>query len=388
MAYTGCTNQSSLFGASEKYIKFLNSDIVAIEGANTIERQFLKDLRIPYTQILKGRVVLKAGQVDYLLNHLGLGDNATFLSITATYDPKSKVEADNYVVYNYSDDMTKNRHFSQLMILTGNSSNRIPQLYLTNPNANYKVVLDIMVAVIDETYNYFNDTINQSGLSFTGLEYTDIHTYIVNESIVINDKSSPAKPLVYLKLTNINSIERSGLILIIDDQSYGTLFLKFLTQNDANQAFSLINYVLDNPGIDIDTISPLSDTVDPIVYFYSRVENTGDYIAFNGSTTSVPYDTSDGFTFSTSISLSTYGTQSGGGTNSVIDRNRLIYLLVDSVSDNRDGTMSLTASNLIITATAGEISTIVEAGTYSVTFDFSDLAQNYLNGVVINLTIS
>ena len=388
MAYTGCTNQSSLFGASEKYIKFLNSDIVAIEGANTIERQFLKDLRIPYTQILKGRVVLKAGQVDYLLNHLGLGDNATFLSIAATYDPKSKVEADNYVVYNYSDDMTKNRHFSQLMILTGNSSNRIPQLYLTNPNANYNVVLDIMVAVIDETYNYFNDTINQSGLSFTGLEYTDIHTYIVNESIVINDKSSPAKPLVYLKLTNINSIERSGLILIIDDQSYGTLFLKFLTQNDANQAFSLINYVLDNPGIDIDTISPLSDTVDPIVYFYSRVENTGDYIAFNGSTTSVPYDTSDGFTFSTSISLSTYGTQSGGGTNSVIDRNRLIYLLVDSVSDNRDGTMSLTASNLIITATAGEISTIVEAGTYSVTFDFSDLAQNYLNGVVINLTIS
>ena len=81
MAYTGCTNQSSLFGSSEKYIKFLNGDLVAIEGVNTVERQFLKDLRIPYTQILKGRVVLKAGQVDYLLNHLGLGDNATFLSL-------------------------------------------------------------------------------------------------------------------------------------------------------------------------------------------------------------------------------------------------------------------------------------------------------------------
>ncbi len=387
MAYTGCTNQSSLFGSSEKYIKFLNSDIVAIEGVNTIERQLLKDLRIPYSQILKGRVVLKSGQVDYLLNHLGLGDNATFLSITATYDPKSKIEADNYVVYNFSDDMTKSRYFSQIMILSGNSTNRIPQLYLTNPNKNYNVILDVMVAVIDDTYNYFNDTINQSGLSFTGLEVSDIHTYIVNESIVINDKSSPSKPLVYLKLANINSIERSGLILIIDDQSYGTLFLKFLTQNDANQAFSLINYVLDNPGVDIGTISPLTDNIDPVVYFYTRVDNTGDYIAFNGLTASVPYNTSNGFTFSTSISLSSYGTQSGG-INSVIDKNRLIYLLVDSVGDNRDGTMSLTASNLIITGTAGEISTIVESGTYSVTFDFSDLAQNFLDGVVINLTIS
>jgi hypothetical protein len=386
MAYNGCTNQSSLFGSSEKYIKFLNSDIVAIEGANTIERQFLKDLRIPYAQILKGRVILKAGQVDYLLNHLGLGDNATFLSIVAQYDPKSKIEADNYVVYNFSDDMTKNRYLAQMMILTGNSTNRIPQLYLTNPNPDFAVKLEILVAVIDDTYNFFNDTVNQSGLSFTGLEVSDIHTYVINESIVVNDKSSPSKPLVYLKLANINSIERNGLILIIDDQSYGTLFLKFLTQTDANQAFSIINYVLDNPNVDIDTLSPLEDNADPIVYFYSRVNQTGEYIAFNGLTSSAPYNTSNGLTFSTSISLSTYGTMSGG-TNS-IDKNRLIQLLVSSVTDNRDGTMSLTASNLIISATSGFVSSIITAGTYSVTFDFSDLAQNYLTGVVLNLTIS
>lgn len=386
MAYNGCTNQSSLFGSSEKYIKFLNSDIVAIEGPNTVERQLLKDLRIPYAQILKGRVILKAGQVDYLLNHLGLGDNATFLSIAATYDPKSKVEADNYVVYNFSDDMTKNRYLAQMMILTGNSTNRIPQLYLTNPNKNYNVILDVMVATIDDTYNFFNDTINQSGLSFTHLEVTDIKTHVINESIVINDKSSPVKPLLYLKLVNINSIERNGLILTIDDQTHGTIFLKFLTQNDVNQAFSLINYVLDNPGINIDTLSPLRDEVDPIVYFYSRVDNTGDFISFNGLTSGVPYNTSNGLTFSTSISLVTYGTFSGGITG--IDRNRLIYLLVDKVTDNRDGTMSLTSSNLIISGSSGSVSTITQTGSYSVSFDFSDLAQNYLDGVRINLTIS
>ena len=375
----GCNNQSSLFGSSEKYIKFLNGDLVAIEGANTIDKQILNDLRIPYSQLLRGRVVLKAGQVDYLLNHLGLGDNATFLSIAARYNTKSKIETDNYVQYNYSNDLSKNLYFAQLLMLTGNSTHRIPQLYLTNPNPNYEVTLDVMVAVIDNTYTYFNDTVNQSGLSFTGLEVGDIHTYIINESIVINDKSSPVKPLIYFNLVNINSIERTGEILTIDDLSYGTIFLKFLTETDAIQAFSLLNYVLENPGVDIDTLDPLTDAEDPILYFRSLVDGTGDYISFNGMTDSVPYDTTFGLTFSTSMSLANY--------SGTIDRNQLILSLVDNIIDNRDGTMSMTASNIVISGSSS-VTSIITVGTYSMTFDFSDLAQNYLDGVVVNLDIT
>lgn len=377
-----CNNQSSLFGSSEKYIKFLNSDLVAIEGANTVERQFLKDIRIRYAQILKGRIILKPGQVDYLLNHLGLGDNATFLSIAASYDPKSKVEADNYVVYNFADDLSKNHYFAQLMILTGNSAYRVPQLYLTNPNAKYAVALDVMVAVIDDNYSFFTDTTNQSGLSFVGLEIGDIHTYVVNESIVIKDKSTPAKPLLYLKLANINSVERSGQVITVDDQSVGTILLKFKTTNDAAQAFSLFNYVLENPSVDIDTLSPLEDLVDPIIYFYSQVGGSGEFIAFNGLTAAVPYNTSNGNTFSTSISISTWGT------SSVISKTRLVELIIASASDNRDGPMIVTASNILISGTAGTVSTINSSGTYSMTFDFSDLALNNLTGVVLNLTIT
>ena len=264
-------------------------------------------------------------------------------------------------------------------MLTGNSTHRIPQLYLTNPNPNYEVTLDVMVAVIDNTYTYFNDTVNQSGLSFTGLEVGDIHTYIINESIVINDKSSPAKPLIYFKLVNINSIERTGAILTIDDLSYGTIFLKFLTETDAIQAFSLLNYVLENPGVDIDTLDPLTDAEDPILYFRSLVDGTGDYISFNGMTDSVPYDTTFGLTFSTSMSLSNY--------SGTIDRNQLILSLVDSITDNRDGTMSMTASNILISGSSS-VTSITTVGTYSMTFDFSDLAQNYLDGVVVNLGIT
>lgn len=376
---------SSLFGNQSQYIKTNGGDLVATDGSSTRERQVLADLRIPYKQILKSRVILKAGQTNYLLNHLGLGDNATFLSIRAIYDSKSVIADDNYISWSYYDDLTRINSMGQWMVLTGNPTNRIPQLYLTNPNVKYAVNLDVMVAVIDENYSVFTDIINQSGTSFVNLEYTDIHSHVVGDSIVINDKSTPVKPLIYIKLSDINSIERVNKVLVIDDSSLGTVFLEFLTLNDSYQAHSLLNYVLENPNVNIDALSPVSDNLDPILYFYDTVGGTGsgDYIAFNGATSGVPYDTSYGYTFSTSISLNDYGTGSG-----YLDKNQLIYLLVDYIEDNRDGYMYMMDSNLIITGTAGTQSLISVVGTYSLTFDFSDIAHNYLDGVIVNLDIT
>lgn len=369
----------SLFGGSgNNYIKVGNGEFVAIAGATTAERLGVSELRMPYKQILKGRIILKPGQVNYLLNFLGLGDNATFLAIKVTYNPSSVIEMDNYVQWAFHDDLTKVYTMAQMMVLTGNSTNRIKQMYLSNPNTKYAVVLDVMIGMIDDEYSFFNDTLNQTGTSFVNLEYTDIKTHVVGESIVIFDKSSPVKPLIYLLISNIQSITKSGTIIIIDDMSYGTVFLQFLTEYDANQAMSLFNYVLENPSININGLSPLADDIAPIIYFYDYVGGTGsgDYIAFNGATAGVPYDTSYGYTFSTSISLTSYAT------NSIIDANQLSYLLIDSVADNRDGTMSLLPSNLIITGTSGVIATIATAGSYSLTFNVSDLAQNYVTASI------
>jgi hypothetical protein len=377
----GCS--TNLFGTRSQFIKTNGGDIVAVDGSGVRERLILSDLRIPYKQILKSRVILKVGQANYLLNHLGLGDNATFLAIKATYDSKSVVEADKYVNWSYYDDLTRINHFADFMVLTGNSSNRVPQIYLTNPSTKYPVFLDVMVAVIDDNYSIFTDTLNQTGTSFVGLEYTDIHSHVVGQSIVINDKSSPVKPLIYINLSDINSIQISGKILIIDDNSKGSIFLDFLTETDAHQAHSLINYVLENPNVDIDTLSPISDNLDPILYFYETAGSNGDYITLDGATYGVPYDTSEGLTFSTSISLSTYGTASG-----YIDKSQLIYLLVDYIEDNRDGYMYMQPSNLIISGTSGIVDRILTTGTYSLTFDFSDIAHNYLDGVNVNLTIT
>ena len=377
----GCS--TNLFGAKSQFIKTNGGDIVVVDGSGVRERLILSDLRIPYKQILKSRVILKTGQANYLLKHLGLGDNATFLAIKAVYDTKSVVEADNYVNWSYYDDLTRINHFADFMVLTGNSTNRVPQIYLTNPSTKYPVYLDVMVAVLDDNYSIFTDTLNQTGTSFVGLEYTDIHTHVVGQSIVINDKSTPVKPLIYINLSDINSIQISGKILILDDSSKGLVFLDFLTERDAHQAHSLLNYVLQNPNVDIDSLNPISDDLDPVLYFYQTSGVGGDFIAFNGATAGVPYDTSYGLTFSTNISLSTYGTASG-----YIDKPQLIYLLIDNIQDNRDSYMYMQPSNLIISGTAGSVDRILNTGTYSLTFDFSDIAHNYLDGVNVSLTIT
>ena len=384
----GCPGNNSIFGNSSQFIKFQGSDIIAVEGINTVERLIGSDIRIPYKQILKSRIILKAGQVNYLLNHLGLGDNATFLCIKAVYNKSSVNEEDNYIEWNFSDDFSNTYTMNQIMVLTGNSSNRIKQLYLNNPSTKYSVVLDIMVAVIDEEYTFFNDTVNQSGTSFTGLSYTDIETYIVGESIVVNDVNS--RPLVYINLSTINLISRTSNVISIDDETLGSLILVFLTEFDAIQANSILSYVISNPDINISNISPLVDIIDPILYFYSYVGNTSSgYTISSYLTSSLPayaggatYSTM-GYTFSTSISLSIYGT------NSVIDKDVLSTLLIDYIQDDRDGTMSITTSNITLLGTnSTEVSSITSTGTYSMIFDFSDIAQNYLDGVIIYLDIT
>jgi hypothetical protein len=378
----GCPiGQNSLFySTTENYIKFQGNDLIAVEGPNTVERQLLGTLRFPYKQILKGRVVLKAGQVNYLLNHLGLGDNVTFLSIAAKYDVKSKVEEDNYVNWSFYDDLTKVYSLAQFMLLTGNSTNRVKQLYLTNPNADYPVILDIMVANIDDTYNFFPDTLNQSGTTFANLVYTDLKSHVIGESIKVVDING--KALIYIKIENIEAVEISDKILIIDDSALGKIFLAFKTVSDAKQAYSRLNYVLENPNADLDNLP--EDTLDPILYWYNNVGNTSSYsfITFDGATAG-PYSTTYGTTFSATMSLSVHGT------NSMITKSNLIDLLIDNIYDSRDGTMSITVSSINLTGTAGGgVEQINGIGSYSMTFNFMDIAGNGLDGVILNLTIT
>lgn len=361
----------NLFGPTNQFIKTNTGDFVAVEGSSIRERLTLSDVRVSYKQILKSRVILKPGQVDYLLNHLGLGDNATFLILKATYDSKSIFEKDNYIQWNFYDDFSKIYPMSNLLVLTGNSTSRIKQIYLSNPNTKYSVNIDVMVAVIDDNTSVFTDVINQSGLSFNSLEYKHIQTHIVNESIVILNNDTPPVPICYLTLGDIATITKNGKILIIDDTSVGSIYLDFVSLNDANQAFSLIEWVRNTPGAIIQELDPISDSIDPVLKFT-------DLVYMIPESEYSPVDTSMGTNFFATMSFAQYATQSSG--QPMITKDILIDELIIGLNDNRDGTMSLNSGSILIyDINDVDLDQVLQIGTYSIHFNIIDNAQNVID---------
>lgn len=383
----GCPGES-LYGSSQ-YIKLHNSDFIAIQDINTMERLMMGDVRIPYKQVLKGRVVLKPGQVNYLLNYLGLGDNATFLAIKATYNQKSVNKEDNYVLWNYYDNPSQTYPMAEMMVLTGSPTNRIKQLYLTNPSTKYSVILDVMVAIIDDEYSFFSDLINQIGTSFTNLTLFNIETNVPTESIVIWDSSSIRNPLAYLNLDQLNSINRVGNSIIIDDATVGSIYLHFVTEYDAQQSASVLNLLFDFPDIIIQDLDPREDITPPIVYFWDNLGGspTASQIVAVGSTYSGNYDTSGvhGTTFSADISLIDYGYIVGN--YSVLSKSNIIDLLVKNVIDITHGglTQSITIDTSNITLFNSSdipILFITSVGNYYIEFNITDLASNSIDSEI------
>ena len=370
----------NLFGPKSQFIKTNGGDLIATEGASTREKMMLSDLKIPYKQIAKGRVILKPGQTAYPLNHLGLGDNATFLSLKVTYDPKSKFEFDNYIKWNYYDDSSKLYPVGNLLVLTGNSENRIKQIYLHNTNPNYPVSIDAMIAVIDDETSIFDDVINQTGLTFTKLKFTDIKTWKPGESITIYSNETPPRPMCFIPVDDIKEtiISKSGKIITLTDTSIGSIYLDFVDVANALQGYSILEWVKttnipyasiqDHLGDNGISNGPSKDSIPPIVYFTTEVYKSGE------NTSTFTYSTAMGTTFSATMSLS--GTYSTGGN---ISRLAVLERLIKNSTDNRDYSVKIDQNSILIyNSNDLDISTsgISLDGTYSVHFDVLDYAEN------------
>ena len=365
---------SYLFGA-QKFIKFQGADIIGVEGSNISERLICSNLQMPYAQLLKGRIILQPGQTGYLLNFLGMGDNATFLAIVARYDKNSIFESDNFIEWYFANNPTSTYTLAQSLLLTGNSTNRIQQLYLNNPNTNYSVVLDVMVANIDSTYNFFDNVITQTGTSYTGLIYMNIITQVVDISIAII-ASDGITPLTYIALSDILSMENTGTILILDTASRGYIYLGFASALDAYRGMNLINWVMEGTGRVIQDLDPRYFIDVPVMLFTTNV-------TLQGSTYSQPYYSYQGITFSSNILLSSY--------NCSITSSDLIPYTITAVTYSQ-GTISTTASELIISQTTLNTTTyydtITTYGSYSVAFDYTSVAYDILNPTsIISLNV-
>lgn len=373
-----CTS-NSLFGDSSQFIKTNGGDLIAVQGSNIMERLILNDIRIPYKQVNKSRIVLSPGQKDYLVNMMG--DNYTFLAIKVTYDPKSKIDDDNYINWSYVDDRTRVYSISRLQILNGNSTNRIQNIYLSNPNKKVSVYIDILSAVMDDNNDFYDNT-NQVSTSIVSLKLSDIKSHVVGESIkIISNSVDKPSDLVYIQISSILNIENLGDILIVNTTLYGKMFLQFISTQEALQSESLLNYIKNNPSVDIDDLDPLDDLESPIVYFHSNLFNdvSNDFIYLDGDNIDVPYNSGLGMTFSSTYDLNS-------STYSSFDKNDIIEMFIDSVIDNRDGSIVLNQDNIIIDNDS-QIQFITQSGTYSIGITLSDLVGNNLDNLKITLQI-
>lgn len=229
---------------------------------------------------------------------------------------------------------------------------------------------------------YYGDSIRDGysgvNLVFTNLEWTDIKTHVLGESIVVNDKTPQA--LIYLTLASIESIrrEQNFTLLVIDSQS-DPVRLRFVDEFNYNQAYSLLNYILQNPDQNVNSFT--SDTTPPTIFFYEQFW-TND-ILLQGNPTPNYWSTDDGLTFSVELNWSSFTGPKPITKSDLIDDNTgLVY----TITDNREGQLSLVPDYISIYENALLVSNLVSqissTGSYVVKINLRDLGQNLISPTI------
>ena len=338
---------NNLLTPTEKVIKPYNCSMIAVDGPQIKGRLNLEGMEIPYDTQYTSQLVLNESDADKPIYYGFLGNNVTFLMIKATYepsDPNWEIEADQYIAYYFSDNPTKIRYMGKLMILTGNSAKKIPQIYLTNPNSAQKVYLEVFMAnqgendppSLVETFSglYYNNVISDCILSAsTSLYITDIDD---NTQLVI-------------PYTNINIIEKStGSTLVIGNDTDDKIYLEFLSNFNMNQAHSRMSWVMEDISSRCLTkSSPTIDTVSPVISWTT-----------SGSTET-------GFTFIPWSGVT-------------LTKTDIADYFITGVTDTRDGDISIYDVDITIYELNNLIplDSITEEGQYTLYFKISDIADN------------
>ena len=358
-----------LLTPTEKLIKPYECSFIVIEGPNMKGKLNLEGLEIKYESFYLSQLVLNTSAQDQPALYGFLGNNVTFLMVRAKYmptDPNWAVETDQYIEYYFADDPTQVRKMGQLMVLTGNSTNRIPQIYFNNPQSTYKVYLEVLMANLAQdsltnTNQYTQDSY------FNGLYYNSIVSDVVNyiiptstgstELIVLDMNNIPVTVIPYNNIRTITKLNPTTLLIGLDTEE--KIKLEFLSEFNCDQANSRINWVLKNQrGYVLTKTSPSIDTTPPIINL-----NTGLLTGYTSGITS-------------GTTLVYYYTLTTGQTLSTVN---LIDYFISSVTDNRDGTISKYDTQLTIYPLNDyvPVTGISSAGIYNILFSARDLANNW-----------
>lgn len=204
MSCYGCG--PSIWGdKGSKYIKVGDGEFVAVDGADIVDRLGLSDLRIPYDQLFSTSITLKPGQENYLLNCMT--DNVTFLAIVARYDSKA-LQEDRFILYKMLG-CDCEMSMSQLLVLTGNTTHRISDIFLTN-TTKYPVKLNVMMGIIDDNLDFFD--------SKPIVYFTDMVDKIGSQSTEPWNTTDGIDFIANLNFGTYSQFDKSDIVdLLIDD---------------------------------------------------------------------------------------------------------------------------------------------------------------------------
>ncbi|NBP56236.1 hypothetical protein EBU71_06830 [bacterium] len=145
----------------------------------------------------------------------------------------------------------------------------------------------------------------------------------------------------------------------------------FTTATHSSQIFSLMKWVMADTTrriTDLGTCSAREDNTPPVLAFNPIVK-------LNGSTGTWSS------TWSGTFSAQIYYTD-------ILNKRDVLSTLVLSATDDRDGNLTLTESNIFIYTNSTYSNYITGAGAYYITFDVSDFAGNEVEPLQIDLTVS
>jgi len=356
--------QPNPFYVTEKIIKPYECAMIVVEGPNLKGKLNLDGLEIKYQNFSIAQLTLNPEAKDQPMLYGFLGTDITFLMIKVKYiplDPNWAIEEEQYIEYYFEDDPTTIRQIGQLLILTGNSQKRIPQIYLNNPSTKNNVYLDVLMANLEQSSLTNVNQYSQNSY-FSGLYYNSIISDLVNYTMPTSNGSIELKILdptdkaimviPYVNIRTITKLDAFTLILGLDTEE--KVKLEFLSEYNTDQANSRINWVLRSPRWRFLTKTSPPLDITPPVYTWNTLE-TGYTYSIGTGETMVYFPNTTGTTFT---------------------QNDLKRMFVQSITDSMDGPMYNSSVAIFFANDMSPLTGITEGGIYDLYFSAKDLAGN------------
>lgn len=278
---------------------------IATEGPNISGKIDLSGIEIPYDSQSTARMVLNPGAKNQPIMYGFLGNKVTFITIKVTYsetDPNCVIEENKYLEYWFEDEPSNIMTIGKIMVLTGNSTNRVPQIYLNNPT-EYKVYVDVLLGNLEQD-DLDIDDIRSDVITIDNLYHNSILSdkvwdcvNEVNGSSQLQVSNIRDEIVLYLEYSEIDTIEKNEkrTELSIRTKTDTTIFLRFLNMFELYQAHSRISWVLErvcdrhltkeSPPIDItppefilnDGVLPIDEDENLYAYPFDRDPETDEF---------------------------------------------------------------------------------------------------------------